>query len=308
MEFLVTGGAGFVGSHLIEALLSENHSVVCLDDFSTGKKKNLETIRDKLELVEGDIRDPTIVREVVMNVDVVFHLAAQISVSRSVREPLLDASVNIEGTINLLEAIRNSPVKRFIYMSTGGAIYGEPKVIPALENTLENPISPYGLSKLVGERYLQWYHKNYGLSYSIIRPANIFGPRQDPLGEAGVISIFLGRIKNNQPLDIFGDGTDTRDYVYVKDIAEVCIKAMKSTHNDIFNAGTGKQTNVLELIRIIENVTKHETRKNFCAPRSGDVHHISLDSKNAYDKLGWKPRTDITTGISNTWEWFVTNH
>lgn len=308
MEYLVTGGAGFVGSHLIEELLSENHSIVCLDDFSTGKEKNLETIKEKIEVVEGDIRDPTVVREVVKNVDFVFHLAAQISVGQSVREPRLDASVNIDGTINLLEAIRNSSVKRFIYMSTGGAIYGEPEVIPASESTLEKPISPYGLSKLVGEKYLQWFHKNYGLSYSIIRPANIFGPRQDPLGEAGVISIFLGRIKNNQSLEIFGDGTDTRDYVYVKDIVEVCVKAMNSSHNDIFNAGSGTQTNLLELIRIIEQVTKHEVPKKFCDPRSGDVHHISLDSKNAYNKLGWKTRTDITTGISDTWEWFVANH
>ncbi len=305
MECLVTGGAGFVGSHLIERLLRESHSVICLDDFSTGKRKNIDHLKDKINIVKGDIRDADVVRKVVKNIDVVFHLAAQISVSRSVREPQFDASVNIEGTINLLEAICNTPIKRFIYISTGGAIYGEPAIIPALENTLEEPISPYGISKLVGEKYLRWFHQVYGLSYSIIRPANIYGPRQDPLGEAGVISIFLGRIKDNQPLEIFGDGHDTRDYVYVKDIAEICFKTMNSNKIDTFNAGSGKKTSLLELVEIIETVTKLKSRKKFCEPRPGDVNHISLDSTRAYEKIEWKPRTDLISGISKTWDWFI---
>ncbi len=305
MECLVTGGAGFVGSHLIERLLMDNHSVTCLDDFSTGKRKNIDHIKDRINIVKGDIRDPDVARKVVKNVDNVFHLAAQISVNRSVREPQFDASVNIEGTINLLEATCNSSIKRFIYISTGGAIYGEPEIIPASENTLEDPISPYGISKLVGEKYLHWFHRVYGLSYSIIRPANIYGPRQDPLGEAGVISIFLGRIKDKKPLEIFGDGNDTRDYVYVKDIAEICIQALISDDIDIFNAGSGKQTSVLELIEIIEDVTNLKSNKRFCEPRSGDVNRISLDSSRAFEKLKWKPKTDLISGISNTWDWFI---
>ncbi len=307
MECLVTGGAGFLGSHLIERLLQNNHSVVCLDDFSTGTKRNLDNVKNQIKIVEGDIRDPNIIKETVRNIDYIFHLAAQISVNRSVREPRFDASVNIEGTINLLEAIANSSVKRFIYVSTGGAIYGEPTVIPASENTKELPISPYGISKLVGEKYLQWFHNIYGLSYTIIRPANIYGPRQDPLGEAGVISIFLGRIKNNEPIEIFGDGKDTRDYVFVKDISEICIRAMNSSHVGIFNAGTGKQTNLLELVKIVEHVTKLYARKKFCDPRPGDVNHIALDSKKAYEKLGWKPTTDLTTGMNKTWDWFLSD-
>ncbi|MFX1285548.1 MAG: GDP-mannose 4,6-dehydratase [Promethearchaeota archaeon] len=304
MECLVTGGAGFVGSHLIERLLQNNHSVVCLDDFSTGTNKNLSRIKNKIKIIKGDIRDPETIRKTVKDIDCVFHLAAQISVNRSVREPRFDASVNIEGTINLLEAICSSSIKRFIYISTGGAIYGEPSVIPATEETREAPISPYGISKLVSEKYIEWFHNVYGLSYTIIRPANIYGPRQDPLGEAGVISIFLGRLKNSKPLEIFGDGKDTRDYVYVKDIAEICIKAMNSSHMNTFNAGTGKQTNLVELVKIIENVTKIEAHMKFCDPRPGDVKHIALDSKKAYQKLGWKPTTSLTTGISKTWEWF----
>lgn len=208
--------------------------------------------------------------------------------------------------INLLEAVKDGSVK-FIYMSTGGAIYGEPASIPASESTLEDPISPYGLSKLVGEKYLQLFHREYGIPYTIIRPANIYGPRQDPLGEAGVISIFLGKIRNNEPLQIFGDGTDTRDYVYVKDIAEMCIAAMHSSFIDTFNAGTGNQTNLLELINVIEDVTKFKADKKFCNPRPGDVHHIALDSTKAYEQFSWKPRTDLTSGIQKTWEWFSSN-
>jgi UDP-glucose 4-epimerase len=305
MQCLVTGGAGFVGSHLMEQLISEKHSVTCLDDFSTGKEKNLDNIANEIQLIKGDIRDGEIIREALKDVDYLFHLAAQISVSRSVREPLFDASVNIEGMINLLDVTRDSTVKRFIYMSTGGAIYGEPESIPASESALEEPISPYGLSKLVGEKYLRWFHRIYGIPYTIIRPANIYGPRQDPLGEAGVISIFLGRIKNNEPLEIFGDGKDTRDYVYVNDIAEICINAMHSSSIDTFNAGTGTQTNLLELINTIEKVTQVDAEKKFCDPRPGDVKQIALDSKKAYEQLGWKPRTDLTTGIQKTWEWFL---
>ncbi|MFW9905214.1 MAG: NAD-dependent epimerase/dehydratase family protein [Candidatus Thorarchaeota archaeon] len=306
MKCLVTGGAGFLGSHLIERLVLDKHSVVCLDDFSTGRRKNLANVESEIEIIEGDVRKVDIISEVIKGIDCVFHLAAQISVSRSVREPQFDASVNILGMITLLEAIKKESVK-FIYISTGGAIYGEPASIPASESTFEEPISPYGLSKLVGEKYLQWFHREYGLPYIIIRPANIYGPRQNPLGEAGVISIFLGKIQNNESLEIFGDGTDTRDYVYVKDIAEICINAMYSASIDIFNAGTGNQTNLLELIDVIEQVTQFKAEKKFCDPRPGDVQHIALDSTKAYKNLGWRPSTNLTDGIEKTWKWFSSN-
>jgi len=306
MKCLVTGGAGFVGSHLIERLLMDQHSVICLDDFSTGKEENLVDIENEIEIIRGDIRDSDIIQEAIKGIDCIFHLAAQISVSRSVREPRFDASVNIEGMINLLEAIKDSS-KKFIYISTGGAIYGEPASNPASESTLEKPISPYGLSKLVGEKYLKWFHSVYGFPYVIIRPANIYGPRQDPLGEAGVISIFLGKIKKNELLEIFGEGTDTRDYIYVKDITEMCILAMHSSTIDTFNAGTGYQTNLLELINVIEHVTNSEADKKFCDPRPGDVCYIALDSTKAFEQLGWKATTNLTSGIQKTWEWFSSN-
>jgi len=308
MKYLVTGGAGFVGSHLIEQLLAEENEIVCLDDFSTGKRTNIAKFADRISIVEGDIRNPQLVRNAVKDVESVFHLAAQISVNRSTKEPLFDASVNIEGAINLLEAVRQSSVKRIVYVSTGGAIYGEPNVLPASEETIENPISPYGISKLVAEKYLKWFYDVYGISYSIIRPANIYGPRQDPLGEAGVISIFLGRIKDNNPVEIFGDGKDSRDYVYVRDISNICIKAMNSNKKDIYNAGTGKQTNLLELVEIIERVTKSQVKKQFSPPRPGDVKHISLDASKAREELNWTPSTDLEKGISNTWKWYEETH
>jgi len=308
MKYLVTGGAGFVGSHLIQQIITKDQEVVCLDDFSTGKRENITEFADKILIKEGDIREPLFVKDSLENVDYVFHLAAQISVNRSTREPMFDASVNIEGIINLLEAIRQSSVKRIIYVSTGGAIYGEPTIIPATEKTTEEPISPYGISKLAAEKYLKWFHDVYGISYSIIRPANIFGPRQDPLGEAGVISIFLGRIKDNNPIEIFGDGRDSRDYVYVKDISNICIKAMSSNKKDIYNAGTGRQTNLLELVEIIERVTKRQVKKEFSPPRPGDVKHISLDASKAREELNWTPSTDLEKGISNTWKWYEETH
>ena len=308
MKILVTGGAGFVGSHLIDTLLMLDHEIVCLDNFSTGKRENIGAITKKITVMEGDIRDKDILKSALDGVESVFHLAAQISVNRSVRDPSFDASININGFINLLDRILQSSVNQVVYVSTGGAIYGEPKVIPAKESTIESPISPYGLSKLVGEKYLEWYSQNHGLKYSIIRPSNIYGPRQDPLGEAGVISIFLGKVLNHLPADIFGDGLDTRDYIYVKDIAEICINTLNSNKNGTYNAGTGVQTSLLELVEIIENVTSTTVQKNFCPPRLGDVRHISLDNSKAKAELKWSPSTNLKEGIHHTWEWFKETH
>ena len=304
MKILVTGGAGFVGSHLIEDLLSQGHEVTCLDNFSTGKLSNIESCRKNINLVKGDIRDSETVINALEGIDLIFHLAAQISVSRSMREPSFDASVNIIGFLNLLESMLKGGTRKLVYVSTGGAIYGEPTELPVSENAIEKPISAYGLSKLVGERYLEWFHKTYGLSYSIIRPANIYGPRQDPRGEAGVISIFLGNFLMKKPIAIFGDGYDTRDYIYVKDITNVCIKAMNTNQNTTFNIGTGIQTNLLNLVNIIEKVTELKTIPIFEPPRPGDVKHISLDYTKAKNILKWEPKVSLEKGIKLTWDWF----
>ena len=304
MKVLVTGGAGFVGSHLIERLLVQDHDVVCLDNFITGKLINLKPFENKITVIEGDISNIKDVQTSLEDVESVYHLAAQISVSQSVRNPLYDASININGFLNLLNAVLDTSVKRIVYVSTGGAIYGEPLQLPASETTLEAPISPYGLSKLVGDTYLKWYNTTHGLSYAIIRPANIFGPRQDPLGEAGVISIYLGRMLNQQPLEIFGDGSDTRDYIYVKDIATICTSAMASKTNKTFNAGTGDQTSLNDLVEIIGGVTGLPLKKEYKSPRPGDVKKIALDITRAKTVLNWIPKTSLTEGLHNTWNWF----
>ncbi len=304
MKVLVTGGGGFVGSHLIEELLIQGNEIVCLDNFTTGKTRNLKSFEERITLIEGDILNPNDIKTALKDVESVYHLAAQISVSHSVRDPLYDASININGFINILNAILNRSVKRIVYVSTGGAIYGEPNQLPASETTLEDPISPYGLSKLVGEKYLKWFNLAHGLSYAIIRPANIFGPRQDPLGEAGVISIFLGKILEQESLEIFGNGTDTRDYVYVKDIATICTSAMGSKENDTFNAGTGKETSLNDLVSVIEKVTSYTPNIKYLPPRPGDVKKIALDINKAKSKLNWTPQTTLEEGIKHTWNWF----
>ncbi|MHA1941350.1 MAG: NAD-dependent epimerase/dehydratase family protein [Candidatus Hodarchaeales archaeon] len=308
MKILVTGGAGFVGSHLINDLLNQDHEVICLDNFSTGKMANIENIKDNITIIEGDIRELSILQSAIVNVDCVFHLAAQISVSHSIRDPSFDASININGFINLLDVALNASVKRIVYVSTGGAIYGDPKVIPTKELAQEDPISPYGISKLVGEKYLKWYNKTHGLSYAVIRPSNIYGPHQDPLGEAGVISIFLGRVFSQLPVEIFGNGSDTRDYIYVKDIADICIKAMNSDKNDTYNAGTGIETTLLELIDVVSKVTNRTVEKKFCPPRPGDVKKIALDSSKAKSELNWSPTTNLKEGIQYTWKWYKEIH
>ncbi|MHA2346204.1 MAG: NAD-dependent epimerase/dehydratase family protein [Candidatus Hodarchaeales archaeon] len=308
MKILVTGGAGFVGSHLINDLLNQDHEIICLDNFSTGKMANIENVKDNITIIEGDIRKLSILQSAIVNVDCVFHLAAQISVSHSIRDPSFDASININGFINLLDVALNASVKRIVYVSTGGAIYGDPKVIPAKEIAQEDPISPYGISKLVGEKYLKWYNKTHGLSYAVIRPSNIYGPHQDPLGEAGVISIFLGRVFSQLPVEIFGNGSDTRDYIYVKDIADICIKAMNSDKNDTYNAGTGIETTLLELIDVVSKVTNRTVEKKFCPPRPGDVKKIALDSSKAKSELNWSPTTNLKEGIQHTWKWYKEIH
>ncbi|MHA2173535.1 MAG: NAD-dependent epimerase/dehydratase family protein [Candidatus Hodarchaeales archaeon] len=308
MKILVTGGAGFVGSHLINDLLNQDHEIICLDNFSTGKMANIENVKDNITIIEGDIRELSILQSAIVNVDCVFHLAAQISVSHSIRDPSFDASINISGFINLLDVALNASVKRIVYVSTGGAIYGDPKVIPAKEIAQEDPISPYGISKLVGEKYLKWYNKTHGLSYAVIRPSNIYGPHQDPLGEAGVISIFLGRVFSQLPVEIFGNGSDTRDYIYVKDIADICIKAMNSDKNDTYNAGTGIETTLLELIDVVSKVTNRTVEKKFCPPRPGDVKKIALDSSKAKSELNWSPTTNLKEGIQHTWKWYKEIH
>lgn len=246
MKILVTGGAGFIGSHVVDSLLAEAHQVVVVDDLSSGKLENLNPAAKFYQL---DIRSSDLKKVFeAEQPDIVNHHAAQIDVRLSVADPIHDAQVNVEGTINLLECCRLFGVRRVIFASSGGAVYGEPEYLPVDENHPINPQAPYGLTKFVGEKYLDIYHALYGISYVTLRYGNVFGPRQDPHGEAGVIAIFIGRLIGGEAPYIFGTGEQIRDYVYVDDIADVNVAALDAPYCDSFNIGTGLGTSLMNFL------------------------------------------------------------
>ena len=301
-KILVTGGAGFIGSNLVDLLLENEFEVTVIDNLSTGKVQNLPP---KVNLIKGDIRDLNTVKNSIKGVETVFHFAAQASVAVSMKEPLLDASVNTLGTLNLLNESQKSEVDHFIFSSTGGAIYGEPQLIPPSETSAEEPISIYGTSKLAAEKYIKFYEK-LGLNCSILRFANVYGPRQDPNGEAGVISIFLNAIKKAKPVNVFGDGSSSRDYVFVKDIASVALKIMNNPHPEPLNVGSGKETTMNELIQSIEKVVKKKIQVNYGDERKGDVKNIYLNCSKLKQHLGFLPETSLEEGLGEVWKWINT--
>lgn len=302
MKILVTGGAGFIGSWVADAYIAKGHEVLVLDDLSSGIREN---VPDKAVFVEGDIRERGTVDGVLTDFkpEVVNHHAAQIDVRKSVEDPVYDAGVNIIGTLNLLESSVKNGVGRFIFASTGGAIYGEPEVIPADEETPPMPISPYGTSKYAVEKYLQYYKYIYSLDYVALRYANVYGPRQNPHGEAGVVAIFCSRILGGRPCLIFGDGDQTRDYVYVGDVARSNVLALGAPSGS-YNIGTGVETSVNGLVEEIGQAAGIRFGVEYAAARPGEVQKISLDVRFAGEVLGWKPETPLKEGVVNTWEWF----
>jgi len=301
---LVTGAAGFIGSHLIDRLIADGYRVTGIDDLSSGRVKNLPA---DFDIRQMDIRDPG-VQQVVQEIrpDVVFHLAAQISVSVSAREPRLDADVNVGGALNLLEGIRALEGKqpKLVYITSGGTAYGDPEVVPADESTPIRPLSPYGASKYAVEMYLPIYEKLCGLAYSIIRLANVYGPRQDPHGEAGVVAIFAKAMLAGRPLTIFGDGNDERDYVYVGDVVDAISLASKNSLRGPFNVGTGIGTRTNRIFEVIASNCAHTVPAVHGPERLGDINRISLDSSKAKSELGWVPQVKLEEGLKNTVEWF----
>ncbi len=299
-RLLVTGGAGFIGSNLVDALIARGDKVSAVDDLSTGSKANLnpkavfykESINNDLTKIFSKERPQT-----------VFHEAAQINVRKSISDPVFDAKTNILGTINLLDACRKADVKKIVYSSSGGACYGEPTG-KTDESHPVNPLAPYGASKYAAEKYLLIYSKLYGLDYTILRYANVYGPRQDPKGEAGVIAIFFNKLKAGEPITVNGDGKQTRDYVFVADVVEAnLLAASKKTGSKIFNIGTGKKTSVNELIELAQDVSgKKFTQVNFGPAIAGEVKHISLECGLAKKELGWAAKTSLD-GLKKTWEW-----
>lgn len=302
MKILVTGGAGFIGSWVADAYIAEGHEVLVLDDLSSGI---VENIPDKAAFIKGDIRDRDTVDGVLADYkpDIVNHHAAQIDVRKSVEDPAYDAGINIIGTLNLLESSVKNGVNRFIFASTGGAIYGEPDVIPADEKTPPMPISPYGTAKYAVEKYLEYYRYIYSLDYVALRYANVYGPRQNPHGEAGVIAIFSSRILEGRSCLIFGDGDQTRDYVYAGDVARSNVLALGAPSGS-YNIGTEVETSVNGLVEELGQASGIKFGVEYAQARPGEVQKISLDVKFAGEVLGWKPETPLKEGIRNTWEWF----
>ncbi|UUY04137.1 NAD-dependent epimerase/dehydratase family protein [Svornostia abyssi] len=304
MRTLVTGGAGFIGSNLVDALLDAGHEVVILDDLSSGKEANLEQAMARGAILEiGDIRDGEHVTSVVAKhrPEWVFHLAAQMDVRVSLEQPALDARKNVEGTVNVLEAGRLHGVQRVVFSSTGGAIYGDTELIPTPETEPCLPMSAYGQSKFCAEQYLGLFHRLYGLSSIALRFGNVYGPRQDPHGEAGVIAIFCGKLKQGERPKIFGTGEQTRDYIYVGDLVQAIIAAAQSSETDPINLGTEEETSVLTLVRILTDLSGIGGDPEFAPARLGELDRSCLAVTRAGDALGWTPATAIAEGLEKTW-------
>jgi UDP-glucose 4-epimerase len=305
MRALVTGGAGFIGSNLVDLLLSQGHEVDVVDDLSSGKESNLAgALEAGARLHKGDIRDGEAMRALIASAtpEAIFHLAAQIDVRLSVADPAFDALTNVVATANLLEAGRANGVRRFVFASTGGAIYGETEVMPTPEGTLPRPMAPYGTSKLCAEQYLGLYERLHGMSTVALRFGNVYGPRQDVHGEAGVIAIFCGRLRRGEDLRVFGDGEQTRDYIYVGDLVDAIATAGAGDATGAINLGTEEESSVLRVAEILQRHAGSDAEIDFQPARLGEIQRSVLDAGRAREMLGWTAATRIDEGLRLTWE------
>ncbi len=308
---LVTGGAGFIGSHIADALLDRGFQVVVLDDLSTGRRENVPA---GAEFTQTDVRGADAARVVREGgFDVVLHQAAQIDVRKSVTDPVHDATINILGALNVLEAVRAAAKRpRFIFSSTGGAIYGDFVTPPNLEDYAKDPDSPYGIAKLAVEHYLAYYGRVHGVEGAVLRYANVYGPRQDPHGEAGVVAIFCNRLLDGKPLTVFGDGTQTRDYVHVKDVAAanaaaatVALPPIGTLDARAMNIGTGVETDVLTLAETLRTVSGRNADIEFASARPGEQLRSAVSIGKVQKLLGWKPERSLEAGLKETFEFFA---
>jgi UDP-glucose 4-epimerase len=302
MKILVTGGAGFIGSHVVDAYVAAGHDVIVVDDLSTGHRENLNP---RARFHQLDIGDPKVVELVRDERPAVLNLhAAQMDVRRSVADPLFDARINILGTINLLEGARRANVRRVLFVSSGGAVYGEQDAFPAPESHPTNPVSPYGVSKRAGELYAFFYQAEYQLPFVAFRYANVYGPRQDPHGEAGVVAIFSGKMLRGEPVTVNGDGKQTRDYVYVGDVARANLLALEHTATGPFNIGTGVETDVSTLARLLLEATGSHSDVRHGPTKQGEQRRSVIDCARAARVLGWRPETSLADGLGRTVAWF----
>lgn len=300
---LVTGGAGFIGSHIVDALVKKNMNVVVVDDLSSGRSSNVNAKAKfhKCSIASSQMVD--LLKEV--KPDVLFHCAAQVNLRNSLIDPPSDAHTNIMGTINILHTAASIGVKKVIYSSTGGALYPETAKLPASEAVLPEPSSPYGISKRAAEMYVHYEYQIHGLPYVILRYANVYGPRQNAKGEAGVISIFSERMANGAPISIFGTGKQTRDYVYVEDVVRANMLAMTSSCQGTYNIGTGKQTSVNTLFKQLKTLTRYPLQATYEPAIPGEMLRSCLSAKKAKKELGWEPKTTLESGLKKTVKWFT---
>jgi UDP-glucose 4-epimerase len=310
MRTVVTGGAGFIGSALVDRLVHEGHDVVVVDDLSTGRLENLADAFNsgRVQLAEVDLASDSLASVLASaRPEVVYHLGAQIDVRRSVAEPALDAIVNVVGTIQVARATLEAACQRLVFASSGGTVYGEPEAaeLPIDERYPPRVTNPYGVSKRAAEDYLATFEALEGLEPVSLRLANVYGPRQDPHGEAGVVAIFCNRLLEDQPVTVFGDGLQTRDYVFVDDVVEAFVAAgsRPGLGGERLNIGTGVASSVLDLYAALRAVTGFGPEPTFVPPRPGELQAIALDSGEAERKLGWRPRFDLAAGLERTWVW-----
>jgi UDP-glucose 4-epimerase len=304
VKVLVTGGAGFIGSNLVDRLLAEGHQVVVVDNLSTGKRENLNPAA---RFYEMDIQDPQLAEVFARErPEVVNHHAAQMDVRRAVEDPVFDARVNVLGLINVLENCVRNQVRKVIFISSGGAVYGEPERLPADENHPIRPITPYGITKYTGEKYCYFYRVVHQLDYTVLRYGNVYGPRQDPHGEAGVVAIFLGTLARGETPTVFRypDGEMERDYVFVGDVVEANLAALTRGSGAELNIGTGRGTSVSELLAAVQRTMGTDIEPRYGAARPGEIRQTYLSIERAERLLGWRPKTNLEQGLWETAEWF----
>jgi len=307
MRILITGGAGFIGSHLADRLIKNGDKVILIDNLSTGKKEN---INPKAKFYKINIQSPKI-SDILKKEkpEILFHLAAQIDVRKSVEDPIKDAKINILGSLNVIknfyqEFLKNIKKPKIIFSSTGGAIYGDAKIIPTPETYPEFPLSPYGICKLTIEKYLNYYWKVFNIPYVALRYANVYGPRQNSKGESGVVSIFIDKLFSGESPIINGSGKQTRDFVFIEDIIEANILAMKKNKVGVYNIGTGKETDINTIFQKLKKITNSNLKSVHCLEKKGEQKRSCLDYKKAQKELSWNPKYNLDEGLIKTVEWF----
>ncbi|MGA3295355.1 MAG: SDR family oxidoreductase [Candidatus Acidiferrales bacterium] len=306
MRYLVTGGAGFIGSNMVDELVRRGHSVAVLDDLSTGKEDNVAGVRSKIDFRVGSITDLATVQAACKGTDYVIHLAARTSVPKSVKDPLETNKVNIDGTLNVLVAARDAKVKRFVYAASSSA-YGETPTLPKTEAMQPEPISPYGVTKFVGELYAQVFGRVYGLENASVRYFNVFGPRQDPTSQySGVLSRFMLAILNGESPVIYGDGEQSRDFTYIDNVVDETLRACEASgaSGKVFNGGTGARITLNEVLKQLEKITDKKIQAKYDPPRAGDIRDSQADISLARKVLGYEPRVHFEDGLKRTWEWY----